>query len=168
MSRQSSRDKLLDAGVTTLHERGYASCGVREITEAAGLPQGSFTNHFRSKEAFGLLVLDRYFVRLEAVMAATLRDETRPPLDRLRGYFDAIGDMLDAAGWRFGCLIANMSMEAPEHSEAIRARLVDMLAALTCPFAVALRAAQARGEVTAIRTTWQLSWCRRGTGRCYG
>lgn len=146
MPRPSLRDTLIASGVTTLHERGYAACGIREITGAAGVPQGSFTNHFRSKEAFAIAVLDRYFGQLEAIMAATLRDEARPPLDRLRGYFDAIGAILEAAGWRHGCLIANMGLEAPEHSEAIRERLVGIFAALTLPFADAVRAAQTTGD----------------------
>jgi TetR/AcrR family transcriptional regulator, transcriptional repressor for nem operon len=34
---------------------------VRDICAAAGVPQGSFTNHFRSKEAFAEEVLNRYF-----------------------------------------------------------------------------------------------------------
>ena len=44
---------------------------------AAGVPQGSFTNHFRSKEAFGILVLDRYAERIDAIMRETLGDDTR-------------------------------------------------------------------------------------------
>ncbi|MBX9396731.1 TetR/AcrR family transcriptional regulator [Streptomyces sp. TRM72054] len=35
--------------------RGYAATGVKDITDAAGAPKGSFYNHFKSKEA-----LDRY------------------------------------------------------------------------------------------------------------
>ena len=30
MSRLSLREKLLEAGVTVLHQRGYSACGVRE------------------------------------------------------------------------------------------------------------------------------------------
>jgi TetR/AcrR family transcriptional repressor of nem operon len=31
---------------------GYNGTSVRDIVAAAGVPQGSFTNHFRTKEAF--------------------------------------------------------------------------------------------------------------------
>ncbi|GJG89367.1 TetR family transcriptional regulator [Gemmatimonadetes bacterium T265] len=149
MSRPSLREQLLESGVTTLHKRGFAACGVREITSAAGVPQGSFTNHFRSKEAFGVAVLDRYFEKLQAVADATLRDHTRAPLDRLHAYFDAITDYLAGVGWRHGCLVSNMSLEAPEHSEALRGRLAQVFGALTQPFAEAVRAAQAAGQVRA-------------------
>ena len=44
---------------------GYEGATVRDICAAAGAPQGSFTNHFRSKEAFAQEVLDRYFANLK-------------------------------------------------------------------------------------------------------
>lgn len=147
MSRPSHREQLLESGVTTLHERGFAASGVREITSAAGVAQGSFTNHFRSKEAFGVAVLDRYFEKLQAVADATLRDQTRAPLDRLHAYFDAMTGHLADRGWRHGCLLSNMSLEAPEHSDALRERLAQTFAAWTPAFAEVVRAAQATGQV---------------------
>ena len=147
MGRRSLREEIIESGVTTLHQRGFAASGVREITGAAGVPQGSFTNHFRSKEAFGVAVLDRYYERTEAIFDATLRDETRTPAQRLRAYFDAITELLAGVGWRHGCMISNMSLEAAEHSELLRERLGQIFRNLTQPFAEAVRAAQAVGEV---------------------
>ncbi len=147
MGRRSLREKIIQSGLTTLHERGFASAGVREITSAAGVPQGSFTNHFRSKEAFGAAVLDRYHEKTQAIMDATLRDQTRAPAERLRAYFDAIIELLAGRGWRHGCMISNMSLEAAEHSELLREQLGQIFRDLTKPFAEALRAAQAAGEV---------------------
>lgn len=54
MSRPSNKEKLLTDGLRLVHERGFGASSVRDITQAAGVPQGSFTNHFASKEAFGL------------------------------------------------------------------------------------------------------------------
>lgn len=71
----------------------------------------------------------------------------RTPVNRLRAYFDAITALLKDASWRYGCLVENMSLEAAEHSEALRARLVDIMASLTVPFADAVRAGQSAGEI---------------------
>ena len=147
MSRPSLREALVESGVTTVHRRGYAAAGVREITAAAGVPLGSFSNHFRSKEAFGVAVLDRYAERTEAICAATLDDAGRLPAERLAAYFDAVTEYLAGAGWRHGCLIGNLSLEAADHSEAIRARLGEVFAHLTGRFAAAVAAAQARGDL---------------------
>jgi TetR/AcrR family transcriptional repressor of nem operon len=147
MARASLKEKIIESGVKTVHERGFAGSGVREITGAAGVPQGSFTNHFRSKDAFGVAVLDRYHARTQAKMDATLRDPSRRPLERLRAYFDTITEALEAAGWRYGCLVGNMSVEAPEHSDLIREHLVGVCHSLSQSFADTVRAAQAAGEI---------------------
>lgn len=147
MGRRSLREKIIESGVTTLHQRGFTASGVREITGAAGVPQGSFTNHFGSKEAFGVAVLDRYYERTEAIIDATLRDGERTPVARLHAYFDAVTELLAGVGWRHGCMIGNMSLEASEHSELLRERLVQIFQMLTRPFADAVRAAQAAGEM---------------------
>ena len=147
MARPSLREKIVESGVQTLHERGFARAGVREITADAGVPQGCFTNHFRSKEAFAAVVLDRYHERTQAIMDRTLCDEALPAVERLRAYFDAITEWLEAAGWRYGCLVGNMSLEAPEHSELLRVHLVEVCGKLTHSFAAVVRAGQATGEI---------------------
>lgn len=131
----------------SVHERGFTTAGLREITARAGVAQGSFTNHFASKEEFGVAILDHYFQQIEAVIQQTLLDATRSPLNRIRAYFSAITELLAAAEWRYGCLAGNMSLEAAEHSESIRLCLVDIFARWTAPFASALRAAQSAGEI---------------------
>ena len=147
MARPSLREKIVESGVQSLHERGFLSASVREIMADAQVPQGCFTNHFRSKEAFAVAIIDRYQQRTQAIMERTLRDESRSPVARLRAYFDTITEWLEAAGWRYGCLIGNMSLEIPEHSELLRVHLVEIFRALTGAFAETVRAGQAAGEL---------------------
>ena len=124
---RTQRDLLIEKGLRLVHERGFAATGVREIAAAAGVPQGSFTNHFRSKEAFGALLLDRYVEHLNEVMASTLQDLSRSPRERLDAYFDEIERRLAAEGWRVGCLVPDLASEIPFHSEALRQRLCTVL-----------------------------------------
>ena len=49
MPKPSHREKLLHVGMQVVHERGFGGASVRDIVQAAGVPQGSFTNHFASK-----------------------------------------------------------------------------------------------------------------------
>ena len=58
--------------------RGYFGASVRDIVKAAGVPQGSFTNHFTSKEAFAEEVLELYFSLVRQNMQKTRRDDARP------------------------------------------------------------------------------------------
>ena len=70
-------------------------------------------------------------------------------MDRLMAYFELIEDALRGAGWRHGCMISNMSLEAAEHSDLIRDRLEQIFAVLTRHFSDAIRAAQAEGNLRA-------------------
>jgi AcrR family transcriptional regulator len=61
-------------------EQGYCGASVRDIVQAAEVPQGSFTNHFRSKKAFCLEVLDRYLDLVRQNIEKTRRgDGSRRP-----------------------------------------------------------------------------------------
>ena len=84
MPKPSHREKLLTAGLQVVLERGYCGASVRDIVQAAGVPQGSFTNHFRSKEAFCLEVLERYFDLVRQNIEKTLRHDATAPLERMR------------------------------------------------------------------------------------
>ena len=55
-----------------MFRKGFVGAGVRDIVAEASAPQGSFTNHFRSKEAFAREVLDRYFEHVKGLIAQTL------------------------------------------------------------------------------------------------
>jgi TetR/AcrR family transcriptional repressor of nem operon len=147
MPKPSLRERLVESGVDTVHQRGFSGASVRDVTAAAGVPQGCFTNHFRSKEAFGVAVLDRYHRRTQSIMDATLHDAGRPVLDRLKAYFDEITRWLEASGWRYGCLVGNLSLEMSEHSEIMREHLANVCASLTGSFANTVRAGQAMGEI---------------------
>src|ERR1700716_2169409 len=102
MPKPSNREKILTEGLRVVHERGFAGASVRDIVQAAGVPQGSFTNHFASKEAFGLEVIALYFANGREVMPETLLNDSRPPLRRLAEYIDAGKDRLNQDSMRNG------------------------------------------------------------------
>jgi len=148
MAKPSHREKILTAGLRVVHERGFAGASVRDIVQAAGVPQGSFTNHFASKEAFCLEVLDRYFADTRAMIGKTLRNDSIPPLKRLRAYVDSNHKYLNRVGLQNGCLIGNFSAEASDHSETIRRRIVEIFAELREAVAYCLKAAVKSGELS--------------------
>jgi TetR/AcrR family transcriptional regulator, transcriptional repressor for nem operon len=145
--KPSHREKILTEGLRVVHERGFAGASVRDIVEAAGVPQGSFTNHFASKESFCLEILDLYFDDARATIQRTLRNDSLSPLKRLRGFVDAQIRYLDRVGWRNGCLVGNFSAEASEHSEVIRKRLVEIYEEMRQAVAYCLKAAVKSGEL---------------------
>ncbi|MGL6059140.1 MAG: TetR family transcriptional regulator C-terminal domain-containing protein [Bradyrhizobium sp.] len=149
MPKPSLKEAILEAGLQTMFRTGYHATSVRDVTAAAGAPQGSFTNHFRSKEAFASEVLDRYFEHTKGFVAEALQDGALTPRQRLRRYLDIITDRLRSDAFSRGCLIGDLSLEASGSSEALRERLVAIFAEWRVPFAACIHEAQASGEIAA-------------------
>ena len=162
MPKPSLRENLLDAGFRLMWQTGYGATGVRDIVAAAGAPQGSFTNHFRSKEDFACEVL---FAYVGGLVSDALCDATLRPIDRLRRYLDVITEKLDAADWSRGCMIGNFSLETSPQSERLRERLSAIFAEWRGPFAACIAEAQHAGEISSafaadeladfLLTSWQ-------------
>jgi len=147
MARRSLRDQILRAGLPVLFRRGYHAASVRDMCAAASAPQGSFTNHFRSKEAFAVEVLDQYFDYLKRLVNETLNDETLTPRQRLKRYLDVITDKLARDRWMLGCLIGDFSLQVSSHSRLLRKRLDSIFREWRTLFASCIAAAQSAGEV---------------------
>ena len=147
MSRPSNKEKLLADGLRLVHQRGFGASSVRDIAEAAGVPLGSFTNHFASKEAFGLEILERYRGMTTTAVSATLRNDRLAPLRRLRAWIDGQLEYLRKDDMRLGCLYGNLSAEASEGSAAIRARVAAVFAENQASVAYCLEAAIEAGEL---------------------
>src|SRR5215470_12897915 len=147
MTQPSLREDILNAGLKVMFRSGYLGASVRDICAAAGAPQGSFTNHFRSKEAFTQEVLDRYFADLKTVVSKTLNDKSLAPLERLKRYLAIITARLEGANWNRGCLIGDLSLEASLQSKQLRKRLEEIFREWRTPFAQCIAEAQAAGEI---------------------
>lgn len=109
-----------------MHARGFAASGVKDITDAAGVPKGSFYAYFPSKEAFAAAILEHYWSDLEARLLPILEGEGRAP-QRIRRFFGTLTDEHEAGDFLLGCLIGNLSLELGGSSDRVRAELVNIL-----------------------------------------
>jgi TetR/AcrR family transcriptional regulator, transcriptional repressor for nem operon len=124
MARASVRSQLVDAALEQFHQRGYNGCGVKDITDAAGVPKGSFYNHFESKEAMALEALRAYSDQRRSDL---LTDSGRLPLERLRSHFEFLATGFEAASFTHGCMYGNFANEMGDHSPALRAAVAERL-----------------------------------------
>jgi TetR/AcrR family transcriptional repressor of nem operon len=146
MSKPSLRDDILNAGLKVMFRSGYRGASVRDICEAAGVPLGSFTNHFRSKEAFAEEVLDRYFAHLKGLVKQALDDQSLTPRQRLQHYLEIISGVLAEDKWNRGCLIGDLSLESSQ-SKRLRKRLETIFQEWQAPFASCIAEAQTAEEI---------------------
>jgi TetR/AcrR family transcriptional repressor of nem operon len=147
MKKQTNREKILIAGLRVVHDHGFGGAGVRDIVAAAGVPQGSFSNNFVSKEEFGLEILDLYFADLCQMVKETLENETIPPLQRLFNYIEENKKSVMVNDGRSGCLLGNFSAETTGRSEEIRRRLVECFNELQSAIETCLKAAVKTGDL---------------------
>jgi TetR/AcrR family transcriptional regulator, transcriptional repressor for nem operon len=145
--KPSLREDILNAGLKVMFQAGYEGATVRNICAAAGAPHGSFTNHFRSKEAFAREVLDRYFANLQGYVREALEDSSLSPRKRLERYLEIISGVLEGDKWSRGCLIGDFSLETTSHSALLRDRLEAIFQEWRAPFAACIAEAQASGEI---------------------
>ncbi|WP_346538827.1 TetR family transcriptional regulator C-terminal domain-containing protein [Micromonospora sp. DPT] len=146
MARKSTREEIVTAALDRFHARGYNAAGVNDITQAAGVPKGSFYNHFDSKEALAIVALERYGDgrRLE-----DLTDSSVPPVQRLRSHFEFLRDEVVRYDYHRGCLYGNFGTEIVDHRDAIRDAVRHSLDKWASLIATTLVEAQRAGTIRA-------------------
>jgi TetR/AcrR family transcriptional repressor of nem operon len=144
MPRPSLREKLASSAVDTLHAKGFHGCSIQDITDAAGVPKGSFFNHFESKEALAIDALGRY---LAASRADSLFDKTTPPLERLKNHFNYMAEKIEASDFQRGCMLGNLATEMADAYPQMREKLRQAFQAWSEAVESVLREAQAAGDI---------------------
>lgn len=141
------REHILACGGRIIHHKGYAATGLTEILTAAGVPKGSFYFYFKSKEDFGLALIEYYQRWFGQQVTKILEDETLSPLARLAGFFTWFREYFVAEDCTKGCPIGNLTQELGDVNPAFRGRLKDALDRLIGRVGKLLHLAAERGEL---------------------
>jgi TetR/AcrR family transcriptional regulator, transcriptional repressor for nem operon len=144
MARPSLREKLASSAVETLHANGFNGCSIQDITDAAGVPKGSFFNHFENKEDLAIDALRRY---LEGTRADLLFDVGVAPLQRLRNHFAFLADRLESSGFERGCMLGLFATEMAQEYPRMREELRLVFETWSGAVESVLREAQAAGDI---------------------
>ena len=146
MMTQPTQQRLIEAGLAMLLERGYNSLGVQTLLDATGVPKGSFYHHFKDKEDFALTVIDTYIGEVHQVLDMCLGDESLPPLQRIRRFFELVSQKYREDGY-MGCLMGGLGQELSGTSEAFRRKIEWCFSSIGERMAVCLSEAKARGDI---------------------
>jgi TetR/AcrR family transcriptional repressor of nem operon len=146
MPRASVKEQLVEAAVKTLHQQGFNGSSVQDITDAAGVPKGSFYNHFEGKEDLAVEALERYWHRV-LISLKSLSDTKTAPAIRLKRYFRYLNEVTRQNKYQTGCMVGNLSAEMSDQSISIRKKLALLLAAWTRAIEACVREAQADGSM---------------------
>ncbi len=149
MKKENTRRKILDAAAELIHRKGFYHTGIQEILEAAAVPKGSFYFYFKSKEDLGLALVDHFSESGAARARSCFEDDSMPPLDRLRSFFQSAYARLEAEGCQKGCPIGNLCQEMSDLSPVFRQKLESAMQCIALEVARLLRQAKDAGALSA-------------------
>ena len=142
------RQHILDAGIGVLSTKGYNGTGIKEIVDAAGVPKGSFYNHFASKEAFVVEAIEKEAKASIDWIDNILSDATLTPKHRLLNFFDQSHQFQQEQNFQGGCFIGNLCLEMSDENEAIRSATTGVMCKIISLISHCLAQAQQQGELT--------------------
>jgi TetR/AcrR family transcriptional repressor of nem operon len=147
MSRTATREELIRVGTEIIAQQGFNTTGLNAVLSTAGVPKGSFYYYFRSKEDFGLAVIEEVAKAYARQIDSFLQNEEVSPLHRVRNYLEAGMAAMGRCECRRGCLIGNLGQELASRNETFRTRLAAVFRSWKSQFARCLEEAKQAGEI---------------------
>lgn len=146
-SKLETRELLIRKGMDLLTEKGFISTGISELLAGSQIPKGSFYHYFKSKDEFGLEVLDTYGRYFDDLLDGYLLDETSAPLDRLHHFISGATRWIIKHEFRRGCLIGNVGQEASGLDQAFCQKLELIFQGWQSRIEICLEAARADHDI---------------------
>lgn len=101
-------------------EKSFHSVGIQDIQISAGLAKGSFYNHFKSKEDFGVQIIERHVQEMDRSLSCLAVEDGRVAKVRLIAFIEQKIFFREESATRLSCLTAKLSAEIVTMSEPMR------------------------------------------------
>ncbi|MEO0874797.1 MAG: TetR family transcriptional regulator C-terminal domain-containing protein [Bacteroidota bacterium] len=145
--KQETVDRILTVGTELLIKNGYNSVGLNRILESANIPKGSFYYFFKSKEDFGLKVLDFYARQNLDFLKTFLENKEQEPRDRIFDLLNSIQAIYEEQDYLQGCLLGNSSLELAAQKESFANQIAHGLGQWQNLFAKTIAEGQEAGSI---------------------
>ena len=123
---QRRREQLLEAGLEVFVVRGWYGTTVLDLCRTAKLSQRYFYDHFPSREALFLAVVDRVAERVEALVRVASTAEGQTPAQRTEGVLTALAEYFTADP-----RIVRVALVESFATEELRARRAALIASFS-------------------------------------
>ncbi len=170
---EATRERLVRSTASLLRTQGYAATALRDIVEASGVPKGSLYHHFSGgKEELAAEAVRRsgqaILQRLQAIA-----ERSKDPAAGVAAFCDYYVAQLRDSGFRRGCPLATVALEAAPNVDAVQQACAEAFAGIERFFAGELRrhgvgraaaASAASFTVSAVEGALVLAKAKRDTG----
>jgi len=117
--KKNSKKDILKSSINLMYLRGYNGTSVKDITDASGIPKGSFYNYFKDKEHYAVDALEFYYNENSNNRMTILKDKNLKPLDRITEFYKNNALLIKNRDYTLGCFAGNLTQEMAEVSELI-------------------------------------------------
>lgn len=148
MEKKDTRSEIIRIGTDLISRQGFNVTGIDAVLKEAGIPKGSFYHYFKSKEEFGIAVIDHFAERFEQRLDTFLGDDEVTALQRVHNFLESSLARVTQNQCSKGCLIGNLGQELADLNERFRGRLDEIFSMWRKRFATCLREAQSTGELS--------------------
>jgi TetR/AcrR family transcriptional regulator, transcriptional repressor for nem operon len=125
---QTTRERLLQAGLRKVLESGWAATGIDAVLRECAVPKGSFYHYFASKEAFGFALLESYQTLFMQRLTRWFVAEPPQSLAMLHtamdGFLAESVDAMEGHQYQRGCLVGALGQEVASLHEGFRIQLL--------------------------------------------
>lgn len=145
--RNEAETQLLREGFQLVMRKGFNHTSVNDITQAAGVPKGSFYYYFKNKEAFGLKLIEHYHNHYLSRLQRIEGMENLNAYEKLLLLFRQNYTEFAEAGYVGGCLIGNLSQEMAGQTETFRLTIHETLQSWLGHLGALIETGQAEGSI---------------------
>jgi len=118
----NKRDHLIRVGQEMIWSKGYDLCSIKDITNAAKLPKGSFYHYFESKEKFALEAMNDY---IESFKEKLPNNESSIP--SLQKLLDSRIDSIIKINYARECYMSVMCHAYSDQEESFRLAVLEAI-----------------------------------------
>ena len=118
--RGDARTRLLEAARDVIRQKDYTATTIDDLCNAAGVTQGAYAHHFRSKEALGTATAEFWSETTSSEFQSAAYHDLDDPLDRVLGYVDFRRSIMTGELSEWTCLAGTMTQEVYRSYPSIR------------------------------------------------
>lgn len=151
---------ILEKGAEVVRKHGFNNTSLRMILYETGIPKGSFYYYFKTKEIFGIRLIEYLHTSIMPVFRSLLINEGETdlePFERLRSFFGYFRSNFTGEETMSGCPIGNISQEMAALNPKFRAKLTEVFDDITSPISKCLQQAMDQGALSADQDPWELA-----------
>ncbi|GAB6138644.1 TetR/AcrR family transcriptional regulator [Halanaerobaculum tunisiense] len=142
--KETKKREIIENSSQLMHLYGYNGTSVKDVTDVAGIPKGSFYNYFTGKEDYAKEVI-HYFADHEKYIEI-LDDQSKQPLERIVALFEKKINDFENEGFKCGCFVGNLTQEMGDVSEVIAQATEEFYQELTEKIGQCLKEAEEVGD----------------------